>query len=79
MVIEVDGGQHYEMAKHALDVVRDEYFRSIGLCVLRFSNLDVLRELDNVLEVILMAVQELTLANPPLAPLYERGAYAEKN
>ena len=73
MIIEVDGGQHYETAKRALDVVRDEYLRSIGLCVLRFSNLDVLRELDNVLEVILRAVHESTLVNPPRPPFTKGG------
>ena len=68
LVIEVDGGQHYETAQRKLDVVRDEYLRSIGLRVLRFSNLDVLRELDNVLAVILRAIHESTLVNPPRPP-----------
>ena len=37
LIIEVDGGQHYETAKRDLDVIRDEYLHSIGLRVLRIS------------------------------------------
>lgn len=66
MVIEVDGGQHYETAKRKLDVIRDEHLHSFGLRVMRFSNLDVMRELKNVLEVVVTAGQELALANPAL-------------
>ena len=74
LIIEVDGGQHYETAKRDLDVIRDEYLQSIGLRVLRFSNLDVMRELDNVLEVVLTACQELALTNPPQPPFKKGGA-----
>ncbi len=34
------------------DKIRDEYFESLGLKVLRFTNLDVLKNLNGVLEKI---------------------------
>ncbi len=73
LVIEVDGGQHYEPTGRQLDVMRDDYLRSVGLCVLRFSNLDVMRELNNVLEVVLQAVLESALVNPPQPPFRKGG------
>ncbi len=40
-IIEVDGGQHYEDRGKEYDKVRDEYFASIGIKVLRYTNLQV--------------------------------------
>jgi very-short-patch-repair endonuclease len=52
MVIEVDGGQHLENEAVEYDKARDEYMESIGLKVLRFTNTDVLGNIDGVIEVI---------------------------
>jgi len=52
LIIELDGSQHYEEKGIKKDKIRDEYFESLGLKVLRFSNLDVLRNLNEVLEKI---------------------------
>ena len=41
LVIELDGSQHYEENGMCADKVRDAYLNSIGLTVLRYSNLDV--------------------------------------
>ena len=41
LVIELDGWQHYEDVGHHADQVRDNYLRSLGLTVLRYSNADV--------------------------------------
>lgn len=38
LVIELDGSQHYESEGEAKDKIRDEYLRSVGLTVIRFSN-----------------------------------------
>ena len=38
LVVEVDGGQHFTEDTASNDRVRDEYMRSLGLTVLRFSN-----------------------------------------
>jgi very-short-patch-repair endonuclease len=52
LVIEIDGGQHYEKEGAAQDAVRDRHLQSLGLEVLRFSNLDVLGNMDGVIAVI---------------------------
>ena len=57
LVVEVDGGQHYEEASKAYDQRRTLYLRARGLRVLRFSNLEALTQTDAVLEVILGAVR----------------------
>ncbi len=48
LIVEVDGGQHFTSETAANDRVRDEYLRSLGLTVLRFSNSEVLKDTDNV-------------------------------
>ena len=40
LVIEVDGGQHYQPDGATQDALRDCYLKSLGLEVLRFSNLE---------------------------------------
>lgn len=52
LVIEVDGGQHYQEPGMARDAGRDSYFSGLGLEVVRFSNRDVLFNLDGVIAVI---------------------------
>jgi len=52
LVIEIDGGQHYEKAGMIQDELRDGYLESLGLDVLRFSNLDVLGNMEGVLAAI---------------------------
>ncbi len=56
LVIEVDGGQHFEPESQAYDEARTAYFESRGLRVLRFTNTDVLQNLDGVIEAILEAI-----------------------
>ena len=52
LVIEVDGGQHYEKEGAAQDAARDRYLKSLGLEVLRSSNLEVLRNTDAVIAAV---------------------------
>lgn len=47
LVIEVDGNSHDN--KHEYDAKRDEFLRSLGLCVLRIDNEDVLFKTSNAL------------------------------
>ena len=49
LVIEIDGGQHYTDEGVLSDSLRDAELSTMGLCVLRFSNLDVLGNLDGVI------------------------------
>ena len=53
LAVELDGGQHYDEAGQATDRRRTDYLRRQGLEVMRFSNLDVLQNLDAVLAELL--------------------------
>ena len=52
MVLELDGGQHFEAAHEEKDKTRDKVLSKLGLLVLRFNNYQVLMETDSVLESI---------------------------
>jgi len=52
LVIEVDGGQHYSAEGREKDKKRDDYMASVGIAVLRFSDREVLVQLDVVMEKI---------------------------
>ncbi len=49
LVIEVDGGQHWQPDHAEQDRERDSVLEQLDLKVLRFSNLEVLKQLDLVL------------------------------
>ena len=53
LVIEIDGGQHYEDEMIERDQIRDKKLAELNLKVLRFSNLDVLNAIDDVVLKIL--------------------------
>ena len=52
LVIELDGDSHYTQEGMAYDQVRDAYMMSIGIQVLRFTNQQVMQEMDAVVEMI---------------------------
>ncbi len=52
LVIELDGGQHYTEEGIQYDKERSTYLKSLGLKVIRFSNLDIDRNFQGVCEVI---------------------------
>lgn len=52
MVIEVDGGQHFENEAVEYDKIRDNTMNSLGLKVLRFTNTDVLSNIEGVIEIL---------------------------
>jgi len=52
LVVEVDGGQHYYDENIEYDKVRTEYMAGLGLRVLRFTNIEVLTNIEGVIEVI---------------------------
>ncbi len=62
LVVEIDGGLHYEGRGVESDAIRDDYLRSQGLKVLRFSSQDVLENTAGVLEVVYGQIPR----NPPL-------------
>ncbi len=65
IVVEVDGSQHMESEQAARDLQRDAFLASKGLRVLRFDDLQVLKEIEGVMEVILSAISESLEGNPP--------------
>ncbi len=65
IVVEVDGSQHMEREQAARDLERDAFLASQGLRVLRFDNLQVLKEIEGVMEVIALAISESLAGNPP--------------
>jgi very-short-patch-repair endonuclease len=66
LAIELDGGQHYEAGARRHDEVRSRWLASRGVEVLRYTNLDVSRRMDDVLDDILRAAARLK-AHPPAA------------
>ena len=53
LVIELDGSQHYTEEGKEYDKERDEYMRSAGITVLRYSNSDINYNFSGVCEDIL--------------------------
>jgi len=52
LAVEVDGGSHFSDAGEAHDRERTEHLARFGIKVLRFTNTDVMSNLDGVLRVI---------------------------
>ena len=63
LVVELDGSQHTTPEEMEYDQKRTDYLESLGLKVLRFSNLDVMRKFRNVCEVIDMEAKSRTANN----------------
>ena len=60
LVVELDGSQHCTPEEMENDTKRTQYLESLGLKVLRFSNLDVLRKFRSVCENIDMEAKKRT-------------------
>ena len=60
LVVELDGSQHFEEKGISADRERDEYLESLGLKILRFSNLDIDKSFYEVCTVIDMTVKDRT-------------------
>ena len=73
IVVEVDGSQHMESEQAARDLERDAFLASQGLRVLRFDDLQVVKEIEGVMEVIFQAISGSVDGNPPNAPLRKGG------
>jgi very-short-patch-repair endonuclease len=71
LVVEVDGDQHGSDAGLAHDARRDVYLAQQGFRILRFSNYDVVRHVDEVLDTILAALDPAP--PPPPAPSPQGG------
>lgn len=56
LVVEVDGAHHFEAPQATRDEARTAYLRRQGLHVVRFSDREVLQQLDAVVEALFAAV-----------------------
>ena len=63
LIVEIDGGQHYEDDGTKRDRQRDRYLQSLGFTVLHFSDIDVLTNIDGVVDRI---QEHLKSASAPL-------------
>ncbi|MBI2999222.1 MAG: DUF559 domain-containing protein [Deltaproteobacteria bacterium] len=77
LVVEVDGSQHMKVPEVLEDRHRDEYLTHHGLLVLRFNDLEVLKETDGVVEVIFERLSEQLKKSPRLPPLKKGGQIPE--
>ncbi|MBI5211812.1 MAG: DUF559 domain-containing protein, partial [Nitrospirae bacterium] len=50
LIIEIDGGQHYSDEGFKKDEIRDNYMREQGCKVLRFSDKEVFKNINGVVE-----------------------------
>ena len=73
LVIELDGSHHFEPVSHAADIQRDRRLAELGLLVLRFDNLQVLKELDAVMSVIFNVVEKQIKNQIPPSPPFSKG------
>ncbi len=58
IVIELDGGQHFEEEGHQKDALRDQYLNTLGILVLRYSNADVWKNFRGVCTDILLQIEK---------------------
>ena len=65
LVIEIDGSHHLVGEAIEYDRIRDDYLRSLGLRVLRFTNTDVLTNIESVVDSIRGRI--------PLSPPFSKG------
>ncbi|NHX00006.1 endonuclease domain-containing protein [Pseudomonas koreensis] len=64
LAIELDGGQHYEIAGLIHDQRRTLFLERQGIEVMRFSNLEVMQQMENVLEQITRIAAKRKMPSP---------------
>jgi very-short-patch-repair endonuclease len=64
LVIEIDGGQHFDTKHERRDARRDAYLAAKGFRVLRFNNYDVMSNRQGVLATVARAIEPTP--SPPL-------------
>ena len=57
LIIELDGSQHYEPENKEYDKQRDDFLKSQGYTVLRYTNFDINRNFDGVCSDILKYIE----------------------
>lgn len=58
LIVEIDGDSHYTLSGKENDEIREQYMNSLGLKVLRVTNLQVMTEIESVIDLISSVVVE---------------------
>lgn len=66
LVVELDGDSH--AGQEAYDIARTRFLESEGYHVCRFTNADVMTNMDGVLTKLALVVAELRAGSPPPTP-----------
>ncbi|PKA69220.1 adenine-specific DNA-methyltransferase [Pseudomonas baetica] len=64
LAIELDGGQHFETQGLIHDQRRTRYLNQKGIEIVRFSNLEVIQQMDDVLEQIIRIAANRKIPSP---------------
>jgi|SRR5579862_4761119 len=73
LIVELDGQTHDFDERQRADRTRDAFFVSEGFYVLRFTNEQVMSNLEGVLEVIRTIASSRASGSPPSPPLPHKG------
>ena len=69
LVIEVDGGQHFENEAIEYDLARTKSYNALGIAVVRYTNVDIKRNLISALDDLIRQCDKLeneTTSSQPL-------------
>lgn len=69
LVIEVDGGYHYDTEQQKLDASRTGELERLGCTVIRFSNEEIENNIENVLKNLEKIVKSLKISSPKVEDL----------
>ncbi len=58
LAIEIDGSSHFSSEAIAYDREREKYLAAKGICVIRFTNEEVYRQLDEVVSAIAQKIKQ---------------------
>ena len=65
LAIEIDGSQHFLTEGQEYDAKRTAYLNQLGICVIRFSNADILENLSGVCQYIDLTIAQRLKQSPP--------------
>ncbi len=66
--IEVDGYSHEFLEIQTKDIIKERRMRALGITVLRFSDYQVTKDMENVLRAIEWYISEQGKTHPPASP-----------
>ncbi len=66
LAVEIDGDSHYQKGSEESDKHRQAFMESFGIQFLRFTNEDVSKNLEGVIETVRRTVLEMNGENDPL-------------